>query len=234
MIRKSIKIDQIPAVLWGEESERLYIFAHGKQSCKEEAAGFAEIATERNFQVLSFDFSRHGERKDDPQAFDVFSGVRDLQTVWRHAERNWGAVSLYAISIGAYFSLLAYKDYPLKNCLFLSPILDMQRLIKNMMKWSGVNEETLKEKKRIPTSMGEALDWEYYCYAKENPIQKWNPPTAILYGSKDNLTEQKVTRDFAERFEADLTVFKEGEHYFHTPGQLAFLTHWLKEHVISG
>ncbi len=231
MTHKPIKINHIPAIVWGEKSEGLYIFVHGQKSCKEEAAGFAKVAARKNLQVLSFDFPGHGERKGDPAPFDVWNGVRDLQTVWRYAKENWKTISLYATSIGAYFSLLAYKDCFLKNCLFLSPVLNMQRLIQNMMQWSHVNEETLKEKKKIRVPGGEVLDWDYYCYVKENPVQKWDPPTAILYGSKDSLTEMEVVRDFAEKFNAGLTVLKDGEHYFHTPAQLEFLKRWLNENV---
>ena len=223
MIREPIKINHIPAIVWGDQSEQVYICVHGKQSCKEEAEGFAEIAVKRHFQVLSFDLPEHGERKDGAEPFDVWHGIHDLDIVWHYAKEHWGSIHLYAVSIGAYFSLLAYKDRPLNSCLFLSPILDMERLIQNMMAWFSVNEKTLKEKKRIPTPMGEVLDWDYYCYAVENPIQKWDPPTAILYGAKDNLTEMEVVRDFAGKFNAELTVLEDGEHYFYTPGQLAFL-----------
>jgi len=135
--------------------------------------------------------------------------------------------------MGAYFSLLAYKNYPLKNCLFLSPILDMERLIQNMMKWFNVSEEILKEKRKVPTPMGETLDWEYYCYVKEHPIHKWDVPTAILYGSEDNLTERDIVDDFVKRFDGDLTVLQGSEHYFYTEEQLDSFSQWSEKHIFE-
>lgn len=231
MVHTSIKIDDIPAILWGKPSDRVYIFVHGKLSCKEEAQGFAEIATKRNYQVFSFDLPEHGERKSERYPCNVWNGVRDLHTVWSYVKQHWSSIHLYANSLGAYFSLLAYKDYSMESCLFLSPILDMERLIQNMMEWFGVSEEVLKEKKTVPTPMGETLDWEYYCFVRENPVDKWAVPTAVLYGSKDNLTEQSVVDDFVKRFGADLTVLQDGEHYFHTQQQLAFLRQWEEKHI---
>jgi pimeloyl-ACP methyl ester carboxylesterase len=98
----------------------------------------------------------------------------------------------------------------------------MERLIQNMMKWFSVSEETLKDKREIPTPMGETLNWDYYDYVKNNPIERWNVPTMILYGSEDNLTEREVMENFAKRFACDLAVLDCGEHWFHTEPQIAF------------
>ncbi len=61
--------------------------------------------------------------------------------------------------MGAYFSLLAYNHFPLRQCLFLSPVLDMDRIIKNMMTWFSVSDERLKVEKEISTPIGQTLDW---------------------------------------------------------------------------
>lgn len=50
-------------------------------------------------------------------------------------------ISLWACSLGAFFSLLAYQCVKFNQCLFLSPVVDMQRLIENMMIWFEINEE---------------------------------------------------------------------------------------------
>ena len=226
-----LKIEHIPAILWGEQADKAYIYVHGRMSCKEDAREFAEIATEKGYQVLSFDLPEHGDRKEGSVPCDVWNGVSDLLIIGEYARRNWDSISLFANSLGAYFSLLAYNEYPLKNCLFLSPILDMERLIRNMMKWADVNEEILNEKRKILTPAGETLDWEYYSYVKEHPIHQWDAPTAILYGSEDHLTERDVVKSFVERFHGDLTVLQDSEHYFHTEKQLDFFRQWLGEHI---
>lgn len=233
MTNKLLKIKHIPAILWGEKSDKLYIFVHGKMSCKEDAAEFAKIAAEKGCQVLSFDLPEHGDRKGEDTPCDVWNGVSDLNVIGEYAGQNWNDVNLCACSLGAYFSLLAYNHYPMKSCLFLSPLLDMERLIQNMMKWFNVSEEMLREQQKVPTPMGETLDWNYYCYVREHPITKWDIPTAVLYGSEDNLTERDVVDGFVKRFGCDFTVMQGGEHYFHTEEQLDFLRKWYEKQITN-
>jgi alpha-beta hydrolase superfamily lysophospholipase len=231
MKKEILSIDGIPAILWGEESESIYIYVHGKMSSKDDAQGFAEIATQRGFQVLSFDLPEHGERKNENYPCMAWNGVHDLGIVGNYAKRNWNEICLYGNSLGAYFSLLAYKDYSIKKCLFLSPVLNMERLMQNMMKWFDINERMLKKQGKISTPMGEILCWDYYCYVKENPITKWDIPTAILYGSEDNLTERETVETFTKLFNCDLTILEGSEHWFHTERQLAFHNEWLYKHI---
>jgi len=70
-----------------------------------------------------------------------------------------------------------------------------------------------------------------FIYVKENLIHKWNVPTAILYGSEDDLTEREVVEGFAKRFNCELTVLEGSEHWFHTEHQLNFLNKWLDKHI---
>jgi pimeloyl-ACP methyl ester carboxylesterase len=53
-------------------------------------------------------------------------------------------------------------------------------------------------------------------------------PTHILYGSNDNLTSFKTIADFSNKHQATLTVMENGEHWFHTDEQMAFLDNWIK------
>ena len=34
---KEFRIGEIPSILWGDSSEKIYIYVHGYQGCKEEA-----------------------------------------------------------------------------------------------------------------------------------------------------------------------------------------------------
>ena len=117
-------------------------------------------------------------------------------------------------------------DSKIEKAYFISPIVDMERLITDMMAWANVTEDELKDKGIIRTSFGEDLSWDYLCYVREHPI-KWNTPTAILYGSKDNLTSYKTIAAFAEKHNAKLTVMENGEHWFHTEEQMRFLDDWI-------
>ena len=231
MKKEGLKIENIPAILWGKKSNKVYIYVHGKLSSKEEALSFAEKAIRKGYQVLSFDLPEHGERTKENYPCTAWNGVHDLGIIERYVRQGWSDIYLYGSSLGVYFSLLAYKDSPIRKSLFLSPILDMKHLIKNMMKWFNVSEQMLRAKKEIPTPMGETLDWDYYCFVKENPINKWSVPTAILYGSDDNLTEREVVESFSKQFNCNLTVLEDSKHWFHTERQLTFLDKWLDEQI---
>ena len=73
------------------------------------------------------------------------------------------------------FPCIPCKKLILKS-FFISPILDMERLILDMMRWAEVSEDELAEKEEIPTDFGETLSWKYFCYVREHPIS-WEIPT---------------------------------------------------------
>lgn len=230
MIKQSFKIENIPAILWGDKSDKLFIVVHGNMSNKADdlVVIFAEEATARGYQVLSFDLPEHGDRKNENYSCKVQNCVGDLNIIMGYAQSISSNISLFACSMGAYFSLLTYKHHSLKQCLFLSPVVNMERMINNMMTWCNVSENRLKEEKEIATPMGQKLYWDYYCYVKKRPIDEWNNPTSILYGSDDNLCEFDVISKFVKSFNCDLKVMENGEHYFHTKEQLQFFRQWLK------
>lgn len=229
---EKIQIDGIPALLWGEKSNKLYIAIHGNMSNKEDTVIriLADIATRKGYQVLSFDLPEHGERKADisiqcnPQ-----NCIKELNQIMSYAKENYGEINLWACSMGAYFSLLTYNDTPIDQCIFLSPVVNMKIIIDNMMLWSNVSKEELKEKNEIKTDFGPTLYWDYYNYVEENPITKWDNDTFILYGSKDNMQNEELVKDFSQKFNCNLTIVEDGEHYFHTDEQLARYKKWLNE-----
>jgi esterase/lipase len=194
---------------------------------------FAEEATAIGYQVLSFDLPEHGDRKEEAYDCKVQNCVQDLNTIMRYAQSLSNSISVFACSMGAYFSLLTYSHEPLKQCLFLSPVVNMERIINNMMTWFSISENRLKTEKEIPTPIGQTLYWDYYCYVKEHPIVTWNNLTSILYGSEDNLCEFDVVSAFAKHFDCALQVMENGEHYFHTEEQLQFFRKWLKKHICT-
>lgn len=151
-----------------------------------------------------------------------------IRAVFDKMVEKYDEVYLIANSIGAYFSMHALQKYHVKKALFISPILDMEQLILNMISWVGTTEEELKEKGEIETSFGETLSWEYLSFVRENPIN-WNIPTEILYGERDNLTSLATVEIFAAEHNAGFTIMKNGEHWFHTKEQIIFLNNWMKK-----
>ena len=135
---------------------------------------------------------------------------------------------MIATSIGAYFALSSLDETLIDRAYFISPIVDMEKLICNMMQWSNVTEEELAEKREIVTDFGETLSWDYLCYVRQYPIS-WKVPTCILYGEHDNLTSLETVSVFSKRNHAELTVMPGGEHWFHTDKQMQFLDKWIVE-----
>ena len=128
--------------------------------------------------------------------------------------------------------MLALSDKKIKKAMFISPIVDMEKLILNMMKMSNVSEEELYKEKEIATSFSETLSWEYLTYVRNNPIE-WNVPTDILYAENDLLTSLDTMTNFANKTNSSLTIMKNGEHYFHTEEQMNFLDNWFSEFIKS-
>lgn len=223
-------IDGIPAILWGKPSDKIYIHVHGKMSRKEYAEGFAEAAEAKGWQALSFDLPEHGERKDKAHRCDVWNGIRDLNVIADQVFFGWDRVSLFACSLGAYFSLNAYTDRPFEKCLFQSPIVDMEWLVRHMMLWSAVSEEELREKQEISTEI-DTLRWDYYQNIISHPITSWEIPTTILYGGRDNLQPIESIRSFAEKFDARLTISEQSEHPFMAAEDQKTVDKWLLENI---
>lgn len=224
-----IEINNIPSIIWGEKSDKVYLCVHGKMSSKESAEGVAKIAEERGYQTISFDLPGHGERANENIRCDIWNGMHDLEIIGDYVFRNWKEVSLYACSLGAYFSLNAYHKRNIKKCLFQSPVLDMEYLIQQMMVWFEVSEERLEREKEVDTPI-DVMTWDYYQYVKAHPIEKWDIPTSILFGGKDNLQSLEVVKRFTEKFHCVLTVAENSEHPFMGEGDGLIVEQWLREH----
>lgn len=225
-----IEIGGIPALIWGETSDKVLLCVHGKMASKECAEGIAGIAQEKGYQTISFDLPQHGERKNEEDRCDIWNGIRDLTTVGDYVFFRWKEASLYACSLGAYFSLHAYSMKDFRQCLFQSPILDMKYLIGQMMQWFAVSEERLEREQEVDTPI-DVLSWKYYRYVKEHPVCHWSIPTRILYAGKDNLQTMEVVKRFAERFGCTVTVSEGSEHPFMEAEDGPIVDRWLRENL---
>ena len=191
------------------------IYIHGKGGSAAECEHYRPLFPE--YDVFGLDF----------QTFTPWETGAEIRSAVLKLKAEYYSVILIANSIGAFFSMNADIDSLIEKAYFISPIVDMERLITDMMAWANVTKDELKKKGIIHTSFGESLSWEYLSYVREHPI-RWNAPTAILYGSRDNLTSSDTITTFTESHNAKLTVMKNGEHWFHTDEQMRFLDDWIK------
>lgn len=194
------------------------VYIHGQGGSPDEAAFYKPVFS--GWEVLGFDYA----------AQTPWEAETEFSWYFEELTRKYDRIFLIANSIGAYFSMCALGAVPIEQAFFISPVVDMARLIEDMMIWAGVTEAELCEKQEIQTAFGQTLSWEYLQYAANHPVQ-WDVPTHILYGGQDNLTSRETITGFARRIGAELTVMEDGEHWFHTPKQMEFLTRWLKESI---
>lgn len=229
--KQHLQIDDIPAILWGKASGSLFIAVHGDQSSKDDTVIqlLAEAAAGKGHQTLSLDLPEHGARREEARLCNPQNCTADLRLAMAYARARWDAISLFGCSIGAYFSMLAYQDAPVRQALFLSPVVSMQRLIENLMAGFGVSAETLREKQAVATPV-KTLYWDYYQYTLAHPVE-WHAPTALLYGTHDAICARDDVEHFAARTAANLTLVEGGEHFFHTEQQLALFQQWLRTHI---
>ena len=125
------------------------IYIHGKGGTADEAVHYKPLFT--GYDVVGFDY-----KSQTPwEAEKEFPAYFDEQT------RNCDEVILIANSIGAYFSMASLYDKKISQAFFISPIVDMEKLITDMMKWENITGQELCVRKEIPTKFGETLSWEY-------------------------------------------------------------------------
>ena len=196
--------------------KKTIIYIHGKGGSSFEINQYKESCL--GFDMVGIDYNE----------YLPWIVEKQIKSVYEKVEKTYDEIYILANSIGAYFAMHSLQKVNIKKALFISPILDMEQLILNMMNLANVSEETLCEKKEISTDFGEILSWKYLCFVRENPIV-WNIPTEILYGEKDNLTSCETVDKFIKNHNAHLTVMENGEHWFHTEKQLIFLNNWLKQ-----
>ena len=195
--------------------ENAIIYIHGKGGSAAECEHYKPLFPE--YDVFGLDY----------RTFTPWETGAEIRSAVEKLKTEYDKIILIANSIGAFFSMNADIDSLIEKAYFISPIVGMEKLITDMMSWANVTEDELKEKGIIRTSFGEDLSWEYLSYVREHPI-KWNVPTAILYGSKDNLTSPETITAFANSRNAKLTVMENGGHWFHTEEQMRFLDDWIK------
>ena len=194
--------------------KKIVIYIHGKGGTAEEAEHYRNLFPES--EVIGFDY----------HAMTPWEAKEEFPAFFIEQRKRCDSLTLIANSIGAFFAMLSLDKTLIDEAYFISPVVDMEKLIGNMMMWADVTEQELAEKQEMPTDFGETLSWKYLCYVREHPVS-WHVPTRILYGEQDSLTSQEVITAFAKQIHAELTIMPNGEHWFHTEEQMKFLDRWI-------
>ena len=190
------------------------IYIHGKGGSATECEHYKPLFPD--CEVIGLDY----------HTFNPWDTGKEIHDAVEELKGKYEKVILIANSIGAFFSMNAGIDDMVQKAYFISPIVDMEKLIAYMMKHIHVTGQELELKGVIHTDFGEDLSWDYLCYVRSHPIE-WHVPTKILYGSNDHLTSLETICFFAKKHDSILTVMEGGEHWFHTEGQMHFLDLWI-------
>lgn len=139
------------------------IYIHGKGGNSEEANHYKPLFSDCD--VIGIDYT----------AQFPWEAKEELPSLLNSICKNYSNVEIIANSIGAYFAINALSNQQIEKAYFISPIVNMERLIADMMTWANVTETELKEKKEIQTVFNETISWDYLCYVRENPVV-WKIP----------------------------------------------------------
>lgn len=196
--------------------QKAMIYIHGKDGTASEAEHYRALFNDSD--IIGFDY----------QSVTPWEAKEEFQHFFDSVRMKYQGVFIVANSIGAFFTMHALADRNIEKAFFISPIVNMEKLISNMMIWANVTEDQLQREEEIQTNFGETLSWKYLCYVREHPIT-WHIPTKILFGEKDHLTSYDTMSDFATKMGIPLTVMHNGEHWFHTDEQMKFLDDWIRD-----
>ena len=101
--------------------KKVLLYIHGKGGSAQEAERYRPLCPA--YDVVGVDY----------QGQLPWEVGGQLRAAWEQARRQGAQVTLLANSIGAYFAMDALQQCPLEKALFISPILDMEQLILDMM-----------------------------------------------------------------------------------------------------
>lgn len=205
-----------------EESKKLkhdscIIYIHGLYGSSGES-NFYSFYTNK-YDVIGLDYEDGNPWEVKDKIIHEFSEI----------SKRYKNVYVIANSIGAFYTYMYLSEFNIKKAFFISPLVNMKEVIEGLMKQYNISLDALKTRKLINLDNGQTLSYDFYESLKEK--DNWDIKTYVLYGEKDKLVDQKSIFNFISSHNSSLTIMKNGEHYFHTPGQLKFIKKWINEYL---
>ena len=139
--------------------EEIVVYVHGKGGSAQEAEHYKALFP--NCEVIGFDYHAQSPWEATEEFSGFFTAVR----------KRCGKLTLVANSIGAFLSLSSLNEKLVDASYFISPVVDMEQLICNMMQWADVSEAELAEKaiaEMEKTVMDAGWDGEWYLRAYDH------------------------------------------------------------------
>lgn len=129
--------------------DKIAVYIHGKDGNVNEAEHYKPLFPQ--YDVKGFDY----------KAQTPWEAKKEFPSAIRSLCKEYESVTLIANSIGAYFALHSLAGQRIEKAFLISPIVDMEELIIQMMAQAGITEGELEKRKEIYTSCGGKISWEY-------------------------------------------------------------------------
>ncbi len=107
------------------------VYVHGKGGNADEAEFYKPLFPE--FEVMGFDYKSTAPWDAKNEFLNFFNDLRE----------KYDSTVLVANSIGAFFAMNSLSLKQLDKAMLISPVVDMEKLIKNMMISANVTEDEL-------------------------------------------------------------------------------------------
>ena len=115
------------------------VYIHGAGGSAAEAEHYKGLFPDS--EVIGFDY-----RSQTP-----WDAITEFQNFFETIMPEYNSAILIANSIGAFYAMHALSSVCFEKTYFISPIVDMEKLITDMMRRAGVTEEELEDKEIIPS-----------------------------------------------------------------------------------
>lgn len=196
-------------------------------SCIVYIHGLYGSASEADF--YSFYINKHDVIGLDYKDGNPWEAKDKIIKEFTEISKRYKTIYIIANSIGAFYAFRYLSSFKIEKAFFISPLVNMKQVIEKTMKQNKISLERLKQEKIIKLENGQTLSYDFYSSLDEK--DNWNAKTHILYGEKDKLVDKDSIFTFVAHHNTSLTIMKNGEHYFHTPGQLKFIKKWINEYL---
>ena len=216
MKREDFSIGEIPMMLLGDSSDRIFLYIHGLNGDGLGAIRFSNFAYK--WQTLGIRLPK-GEIRPEiltPQ----------LQEILKFLKSRWKTIAIRANSFGAWLSLISFPNEKFDRCLFVSPLLNIESYILSKMARESITEDRLRREGTIDLESGLQISWNYLEFARKNPVHSISSKTRILHCTGDEVIPIDESKKFAAENNCELEIIDGQEHWFHTDFQLELLSAW--------
>ena len=220
-------MEQTPIVIYGEETDRAFLFFHWENRNCFAIEPFAELALAHGWQVVDAEMAQSGETEEQ-RALHPWQPVLFLKNLLVHAKRRWENIGVFADSVGAWLCMLAFEGAGVERCLFLSPVLDMADVIASKLDQAGITPAQLRRQKTV--SAGEyELTYDYFRWLQRHRAHALCENTAVLLGGQDPLVSKSSVQRFVGKEGAIITTLPGCDHWFETERAQQFAQDWARQ-----